>query len=122
MILNMEQIREEASELYIKNMSAIKDTKSKFGKIIEFINNNKEINNQLTVEMKTHLKYLINLWKNDDDANIEYYFKMKEHHSHINGKIENKNFKKMWDDYIKKCSELRIGLLKLNELCNKITN
>lgn len=122
MILNMNQARKEASKLYNKNMSAIKDTKSKFGKIIKFINENQEINNQLTPEMKTHFKYLINLWKNNEDANIEYYFKMKEHHSHINGKIENKSLKQMWNDYLKSGLEFRCELLKLNELCNKLTN
>ena len=37
---------------------------------------------------ESHLKYLIQLLKNNDDANIEYYLKMKQHHSYINGKIE----------------------------------
>ena len=43
MILNMDQIRKKTSKLYNKNMSAIKDTKSKYGKIIKFINKNQEI-------------------------------------------------------------------------------
>ena len=116
MILYMEQTRKKASEVYNK----IKDTKSKFIKIIKFINENQEINNQLTSEMKTHLKYLIELWKYNDDANIEYYFKMKDHHFHINGKIENENLKKMWDDYLESGLEFRCTLLQLNELCNKL--
>ena len=63
----MEQTRKEASILYNNSMSKIKDTKSKFKKIIKFINENQEINNQLTSEMKIHFKYLIELWKNNDD-------------------------------------------------------
>ena len=116
----MEQTRKEASELYKKSMFVIKNTKSKFRKIIKFINQNKEINNQISEEMKTHLRHLIQLWKNNDDANIEYYFKMKEHHSHINGKIENETLKEMWEDYIKSGLEFRIDLMKLNDLCNKL--
>jgi hypothetical protein len=72
--------------------------------------------------MKTHFGYLIQLWNENDDANIEYYFKMKDHHSHINGKIKNENLKNMWDDYLKSGMEFRFSLLKLNELCNKLTN
>ena len=116
----MEQTRKDASELYNKSMRAIKNTKSKFGKIITFINQNQEIYNQLTSEMKTNLKYLIQLWKNNGDANIEYYFKMKEHHSYINGQIENETLKTMWDDYIKCCLEFRCDLMVLNDLCNKL--
>ena len=116
----MEQTRKEASELYNKSMFAIKNTKSKFTKIIEFINQNQEINNQNSTEMKTHLRHLIQLWNNNDDANIEYYFKMKEHHSHINGKIENEILKEMWEDYIKSGLEFRVDLMKLNNLCNKL--
>lgn len=56
-----------------------------------------------------------------DDANIEYYFKMKDHHSHINGKIENENLKKLWDEYLSSGLEFRCELLQLNELCNKLT-
>ena len=55
----MEQTRKDASELYNKSMFAIKNTKSKYGKIIKFINQNQEINNQLTSEMKTNFKHLI---------------------------------------------------------------
>ena len=36
-----------------------------------------------------HFKHLIRLWRHNDDANIDYYFNMKEHHSHINGLIAN---------------------------------
>ena len=116
----MEQIRNDASELYNKSMVAIKNTKSKFKKIIKFINKNREIYNQLTSEMKTNLKYLIQLWKNNGDANIEYYLKMKAHHSYINGQIENETLKTMWEDYIKSCLEFRCNLMKLNHLCNKL--
>tara|TARA_B100000085_G_scaffold274044_1_gene290223 strand:+ start:583 stop:936 length:354 start_codon:yes stop_codon:yes gene_type:complete len=116
----MEQRRKEASELYNKSMFAIKNTQSKFRKIIKFINQNQEINNQISAEMKTHLRHLIQLWKNNDDANIEYYLKMKEHHSHINGKIENETLKEMWDDYIETALKFRVDLMKLNHLCNEL--
>jgi hypothetical protein len=109
---------EEAPELYNKCMEAIKNTKSKFGKIIKFINENSEINGELSLDVKIHLKKLIKLWKNNVDANIEYYFNMKEHHSYINGKIENDTLKIMWDDYIESGLKFRVDLMKLNHMCS----
>ena len=110
----------EAPELYNKCMEAIKNTKSKFGKIIKFINENSEINSELSPDVKIHLKKLIKLWKNNADANIEYYFNMKEHHSYINGKIENDTLKIMWDDYIESGLKFRVDLMKLNHMCGEI--
>lgn len=60
----MEETRKEASKLYSKSMCGIKNTKSKFIKIIKFLNENQETNNQLTSEMKAHLIHLITLWRN----------------------------------------------------------
>jgi len=105
---------EDSSESYNATVDAIKNTKSQFGKIIKFINQNQEIYNQLTSEMKTNLKQLIQLWNNNAGANIEYYFKMKEHHSYINGQITNETLKTMWDDYIKSGLELRLRAMRLN--------
>ena len=116
----MDNIRQEASQLYNKTMSDIKISKSKFCKIIKNINQNAEFKSQLTPEMNEHLKNLIELWNNNKDANIEYYFTMKKHHSYINGKIENEMLKNMWDDYIKSTCEFRTQLLKLNYLCNQL--
>ena len=109
---------EEASELYMKSMSAIKNTKSKFGKIIKFINQNPDIRKQLTPVVTSALKRLIQLWKNNDEANMEYYFSMKEHHSHINGQMEHDTLQTMWDDYIKSCVEFRCNLMAWNHLCH----
>ena len=94
-----DQIRPEVLELNSNIMTSIKITKSKFKKIIKFINKNSEINIKLSSEIKTHLKYLIELW-NNKEVNAEYYFKMIEHHLYINGKLENETLKNMWTDYI----------------------
>uniref|UniRef100_A0A6C0CEA2 Uncharacterized protein n=1 Tax=viral metagenome TaxID=1070528 RepID=A0A6C0CEA2_9ZZZZ len=110
---------EELPELYSKCMEDIKNTKSKFGKIIKFINENTEINGELSPDIKIHLKKLIKLWKNNADANIEYYFNMKDHHSYINGNIENDTLKIMWDDYIESGLKFRVVLMKLNHMCSE---
>jgi len=93
-----------------------KETKKKFCKIIKFINNrkNKKINKELTPEIKKHLKHLIKMWKNSENVDMEYYFKMKEHHTHINGRIENEILKKMWDEYFMSGLEFRTKLMALN--------
>lgn len=102
-------------------MTAIQATKSKFLEIIKHIDNDPEINNQFSPEMRAHLKQLHQLWQNNDDANIEYYFKMKDHHCHINGRIENETLKTRWDDYLVSCSSFRCDLLSLNMLGNNLT-
>jgi len=79
-----------------------------------------ELRKLFTPEMNTHLKYLIEMWRNNNDANIEHYFALKEHHSYINGKIQNMTFNLMWDDYISSCCKVRCKLLKLNDLCTKL--
>ena len=113
----------EASNLYNNCIQGISHTKLKFEKIIKFINDNQVINDQLPSDLKTHLNHLKNLWKNNDDANIDYYFKMKDHHSRINGRIDDKILKKMWMDYICIGLEVRIQLMKLNfKLSTKLKN
>jgi hypothetical protein len=116
----MESIRQEANELYNKTIFDIKETKYKFCKIIKTINKDVEIRRLFTPEMNTHLIHLIEMWANNNEANIEYYFRLKEHHSHINNKIQNITFKNMWDDYISRCSNFRCKLLQLNDLCMKL--
>ena len=111
---------EDASELYNKCMKDIKNTKSKFGKIIKFINENSEIKDELSPNVKLHLKELIKLWKNNADANIEYYFNMKDHHSYINENIENDTLKIMWDDYIENGLKFRVKLMRLNHMCSEM--
>jgi len=101
-------------------MSDIKQTKSKFCEIIKTINKDGELRSLFTPEMNIHLKHLIEMWKNNGDANIEYYFRLKEHHLHINNQIQHITFKNMWDDYICMCMSFRCNLLKLNELCTKL--
>ena len=119
--INMEATMKETSNLHNNIMSEIKATKSKFKKIIKFINENKQINDQLSGEIKNHLRHLIKLWQNNNDANIDnnhinadYYFQMKEHHSHINGMIKDENLNKMWKDYLVSGMEFRVKLMGLN--------
>lgn len=116
----MEIIRQEASELYNETMIDIKQTKSVFCRIIKTINNDVELQKLFTPEMNTHLKILIQMWNNNNDANIEYYFRLKEHHEYINGKIQHPMVKDIWDDYILRCCDFRCKLLQLNDLCKKL--
>ena len=78
------------------------------------------LSDKFSPEMKTNLNQLVKLWNKNEDANIEYYFTMKEHHSFINGKIENVTLKTMWNDYLKCGLEFRVDLLKLNDLCKQL--
>jgi len=113
----MDNKRKEASKLYYQTMSDIKKTKRKLTEVIKYINETK-IN--LGPEINEHLKNLIKLWNNNFDADTEYYMNMKEHHSYINGQIENDILNKLWMDYIGNSSELRINLMKLNHLCSEL--
>ena len=56
------QIKNEASNLLSQTLSLIKETKSSFVRIISLINE-RGLGNQLTSEMKHHLKALNELWK-----------------------------------------------------------
>ena len=79
-----------------------------------------EIRSLFTPEINTHLIHLIEMWRMNNHANIEYYFTLKEHHSYINNQIQNTTFKNIWDDYITCCCRIRCKLLRLNELCCKL--
>jgi hypothetical protein len=108
------------TQLYKRCMIGIKVSKSRFVNIMYYINENNEIKKELTKKIIDHLNQLYQMWINNEDANIEYYFKMKEHHSHINGKIKNKTLSKMWDDYIRSCLKFRIDLMRFNHImCNQ---
>ena len=113
-------IREEASILYNTTMLEIKQTKKQFKEIVKTINADANLRNSFTSLMNLHLQCLIEMWRNNKNANIEYYFMLKKHHSHINGHIEDPSLKKMWDDYIKSCCFFRCSLLKLNDLCSTL--
>lgn len=104
---------QEVKELYTEVMQQIKITKKKF---ITFIKYKNEKKIKLNDDIIEHLKKLIELWKCNQDANIDYYFIMKQHHSHINGKIYDTPLKQLWDDYIEIGANLRTSLLRLNYL------
>ena len=116
----MERIRQDAIKIYNESMLDIKETKSMFCKIIKTINSDMELKSLFTQEMTTHLNHLVEMWRNNDDANIEFYFKLKEHHTYINGKIEHTPFKNIWEQYISQCCRLRCKLIILNDLCLKL--
>lgn len=102
-----------SSELFTDIKLKIKTTKNKFKEFIKYKNEN---NIKLNDEITKHLKILIELWNNNKDANIEYYFIMKEHHSHIYCQIEDVELKKLWEDYIDLGLDLRTKLMFLNDL------
>ena len=106
------------TDLFIDVKLKIKTNKNKFK---EFINYKNKHNIKLNDVITEHLKKLIELW-NNKDANIEYYFNMKQHHTYINCQIENIELNQLWEDYIKLGLELRTSLIFLNEcLRNKMT-
>jgi hypothetical protein len=111
---------EEASSLWNQSKEDIKKTKQLFSNVIKFINSNPDINEtQLTPDMKKHFKHLIRLWRHNDDANIDYYFNMKEHHSHINGLIANETLTTLWDNYLSSGLDLRNKLSRFNHMCHQ---
>ena len=91
-------------------------TKGKFIKFIKKLNEYNKINNSIiTDDMKEHLNILIQLWRNVKDNNynnIDYYFNMKDHHSHINGRIKNEILKEYWDDYLNSGLKFRLKLIE----------
>ena len=104
---------QKVQEIYTEVMLKIKLTKKKFTVFIKYTNENKI---KLNDEISEHLKKLIKLWNSNSDANIDYYFKMKEHHTHINGNIDDIILNQLWIDYINSGLDLRTTLLKLNYL------
>ena len=106
----------EFLNVYSDVMLKIKITKNKY---IEFIKYKNTYNIKLNAEITEHLKKLIELWNNNRDANMEYYFNMKKHHSYINCKIEDIVLKQLWDDYIKLGLNLRTQLIVLNNLISQ---
>ena len=112
--------RKYASSVYKSSMNGIKQSKKKFVNIMKYIHANNDIEKELTSDIKSNLNQLNRLWKNNEDANIEFYFKMKEYHSKINGKFKNETLIIMWDEYIMSCIQLRCQLLKLNQLCKTL--
>ncbi len=106
--------------LYNQVISDIKKTKSKFYELIKTIDAKAEYNSLLTPETNTDLKHLSQIWDNEENANIAYYFKMKEHHSVINNELmfEKPNIEilsKMWREYIEMYMSFRCDLLELND-------
>jgi len=108
-----------SSKLYSDSMSKIKKTKIKFSNFIKYKNENKI---ELSPKITKHLKILIKLWNNNENANIEYYFNMKEHHSYITGELSeksNEELNKLWDDYIMSGLQFRPLLLQLNHILSE---
>ena len=68
---------------------------------------------------KHDYEYLVSLKQYKGDyggINTDYYFQMKEHHSHINGMIKDENLNKMWEDYLVSGMEFRVKLMGLNNM------
>ena len=83
-----------------------KKTKKLFCEFVNYLNNNKIVLNET---IKEHLKFLIELWKNNKQVeDLNYYFRMKYHHHYINGQIENKELAEIWKKYILSGLETRV--------------
>ena len=95
-------------------MYHVVETQIKFNEVMQYLHTHRAIKNALSVEIKDNLRQLINFWIIDDIENTEIdgFFKIKEHHSYINGSIEDEKLKTLWDDYIISSSELRLELMQ----------
>ena len=112
-------MEEKHIDLLKEILKEIKKTKKKFKKFIIYINENKEINNSLSQEIKLNLKELIKLWKNTNDNDLYYFFNMKVYHSHINRQFNTDFLNNMWDDYIISGLKFRTKILYLNSSIKK---
>ena len=99
----------EVKSIFTDVMSKIMITKNKF---IDFIKYKNKHNIKLDDDATENLKRLIVLWKNDKKATIDYYFRMKTHHSHI-GNLNDTILNQLWQDYIMCGLEFRIKLIEL---------
>ena len=95
-------------------MYHVVETQIKFNEVMQYLHTHRTIQNALSVEIKDSLEQLIYFWIIDDIENTEIdgFFKIKEHHSYINGSIEDEKLKTLWDDYIISSSELRFKLMQ----------
>ena len=90
-----------------------KQTKKTLINVINYINENKI---DLKTDVKSNLKIVIGLWKQqkkEDIFNLDYYINMKNYHSFINGNIHNEILNDKWNDYIQNICNFRIQLMKL---------
>ena len=107
--------KSKINDVHIKAMSQLKLAKSKLKEFIIYKNKHKI---KLDPKPTKHLKLLIELWNNDEDADIEYYFNMKNHTTQINGQIKNEALTKLWRNYIETICGARCVLLEFNHLVN----
>ena len=113
----MEDKTKEINDLSKIIRQEIKETKSQFINIINYINTNKI---KLDLSLQINMIELIKLWRNNKNANIDYYFNMKNYHTYITGKFINNELSNMWDQYLLDCLEFRVKLLNLNHLLQNI--
>jgi len=91
----------------------IKSAKSTFIKVIKHINKHNIV---LSSNIKSNLKSLILLWRDNQNKDVSYYFKMKDNHTNINGKISDEVLQILWMDYLEIAMKLRLVMMKNNYL------
>ena len=109
------------SKLYKDIMTDVETVKRKFQIFYSYKQRyGVTIRNRCNTE--SAIEELNNLWKNNEDANIEYYFAMKELHTRINAQIKSKMLNALWESYIKAGGVLRAKLVAFNhKMLNKIS-
>ena len=92
----------------------ILSSRLKFKKLIKYLNDDIEIRKKITQDINNNLKELIIIWRNIKDyETTEIFFKMKNIHSNINGKlIFDDKLENMWKDYITDMCYLRSLIIK----------
>tara|TARA_R110000851_G_scaffold104383_1_gene222115 strand:+ start:95 stop:415 length:321 start_codon:yes stop_codon:yes gene_type:complete len=89
-----------------------KQVKKSLIDVIKYINEN---NIDLETDIKSNMKIIIDLWKQQKKQHIfhlEFYINMKQYHSYINGNIDNEVLMSKWNIYIQNISNFRIQLMK----------
>jgi hypothetical protein len=95
-------------------MYRVLETQNKYVQVMQYIHTYTTIRDTLSTEIYGSLIRLSHFWITHDIENTEIdgFFKIKEHHSYINGSIEDEKLKTLWDNYIISSSELRLELMQ----------
>jgi len=107
---------------YSESIKLKKEARKNIIIFVKALNDDPKTKSLLSVDAKDNLRHLIKSWQNDKDANIEYYFDMKENHSWISGEIHKTKLNQLWKNYIESCHKFRISLMHLNHLCKMKMN
>jgi len=89
------------------------ECKKKFVKVVKYLNETDYYKTKFDDKMKEHFKLLHEKWRDWTETKpMQYYYDMKEHHTHINKKLEfDDKLETLWVNYISAVMNLRVNIL-----------